>query len=126
MLCAACGVNSADQSMSSKRRLAHKPAPVASTKVAVRQPKGRARLAGAVSSARRSHQDSKSAAATSSMKASRMLAASPPLSIFMAWSINWPKPPAPTKPITTDARMAHSQRYTVYEVSSLAACGSRP
>jgi hypothetical protein len=63
-----------------------------------------------VSSALRSQPDKPSAAKTSSMKASRMLAASPPLSIFMAWSISWPRPPAPTKPITTEARIAHSQR----------------
>ena len=37
-----------------------------------------------------------------------MVEASPPLSIFMAWSMSWPRPPAPTKPMTTEARKAHS------------------
>ena len=36
--------------------------------------------------------------------------ASPPLSIFIDWSISWPSPPAPTKPMMTEARTAHSQR----------------
>jgi len=52
--------------------------------------------------------------------------ASPPLSIFIDWSISCPSPPAPTNPITTDARTAHSQRYTVYDTSSGAAPGSSP
>ncbi len=108
--CSASRLNSADQSMPSSQKLAHRPMPPSSSMAALRQPKGIARAAGGVSSARRSHQDSRSASATSSMKASKMLATSPPLSIFIAWSISWPRPPAPTKPITTEARIAHSQR----------------
>ncbi len=48
-----------------------------------------------------------------------MLAASPPLSIFMAWSISWPRPPAPNE--------THHHRLdtAIYRVgSSSAACGS--
>jgi hypothetical protein len=37
-------------------------------------------------------------------------ATSPPLNIFIELSICWPRPPAPTKPSTTELRMAHSQR----------------
>ena len=51
-----------------------------------------------------------SATMTRARKVSRIVLASPPLSIFIDWSISWPSPPAPTKPITTDARTAHSQR----------------
>src|SRR5690606_21889334 len=56
---------------------------------------------------------SASASSTSSRKVARMVLASPPLSIFIDWSISWPSPPAPTKPMMTEARTAHSQRYTV-------------
>jgi len=105
--------NSPSKGMSSSAKLAAMPVSTASTKPTLRQPQGEARAAGGMSSARCSQPDSASAPSTSSMKVTRMVAASPPLSIFMAWSINCPRPPAPTKPITTEARMAHSQRYTV-------------
>jgi hypothetical protein len=39
-----------------------------------------------------------------------MVATSPPLNIFIELSICWPRPPAPTKPSTTELRIAHSQR----------------
>jgi prepilin-type N-terminal cleavage/methylation domain-containing protein len=51
-----------------------------------------------------------SAKATRAMNTSSMVATSPPLNIFMELSSCWPRPPAPTKPSTTDERMAHSQR----------------
>ena len=51
-----------------------------------------------------------SAASTSTRKVARMLAASPPLSIFIDWSISCPSPRR-RQPITTEARTAHSQRY---------------
>ena len=113
MLRAASRVNSAGRSISSSHRLAARAASTAAVRVPLRQPSGAARAAGGASSARRSVPDSASAASTSSMKVARMVLASPPLSIFMAWSMSWPSPPAPTKPITTEARTAHSQRYTV-------------
>ncbi len=53
---------------------------------------------------------SRSARRTSRRKVSRMLATSPPANIRSDRSICWPRPPAPTKPITTEARIAHSQR----------------
>ena len=105
--------HSASSGMSSHWKLATAASAVASTKPALRQPQGEARAADGVSSARRSQPERASAPSTSSMKVARMVAASPPLSIFIAWSISCPRPPAPTKPITTEARMAHSQRYTV-------------
>ncbi len=37
-----------------------------------------------------------------------------------------PSPPAPTKPITTEARIATFQRYTVYDTSSFEANGNEP
>ncbi len=102
--------NSAPKPMSSSRKLAAPPRTMAVPTSPLRQPNGDGRAAGGVSSARRSQPDRPSAAKTRAMKVSRMEAASPPLSIFIAWSINWPRPPAPTKPMTTEARMAHSQR----------------
>ncbi len=39
-----------------------------------------------------------------------MVSTSSPASILSDSSICMPRPPAPTKPITTEARMAHSQR----------------
>ncbi|MCY1558805.1 hypothetical protein D9M68_957730 [compost metagenome] len=105
--------HSAASGMSSSLKLAAVASRVATTKPALRQPQGERRAAGGTSSARRSQPERASAPSTSAMKVARMVAASPPLSIFMAWSISCPRPPAPTKPITTDARTAHSQRYTV-------------
>lgn len=55
-----------------------------------------------------------------------MLATSPPANMRNDKSICWPSPPAPTKPITTDARMAHSQRYTVYDSNSAPTLGRVP
>ena len=107
---AAWPVNSCDQSMPSNCQLATMAADTASSTAALRQPQGAARGAGVASRARRKPFDSASAPSTSSTNTSRMEQASPPLSIFIAWSISWPRPPAPTKPMTTDARMAHSQR----------------
>ena len=50
---------------------------------------------------------------TSAMNTSRMALTSLPANILLALSSCCPSPPAPTKPSTTDERMAHSQRYTV-------------
>jgi hypothetical protein len=69
-----------------------------------------ASLALAVSKALRSQALTRSASATSAMNTSSMEATSPPLNIFIELSICCPRPPAPTKPSTTDERMAHSQR----------------
>ena len=52
----------------------------------------------------------RSASATSAMKTSSMVDTSPPLNIFIELSSCCPSPPAPTKPSTTELRMAHSQR----------------
>ncbi len=106
----AAPVNSEGRSISSMAKLAATPSARAAQVRALRQPQALARAAGGVSSARRRPRESRSAPQTSSMKVSKMVEASPPLSIFMAWSMSWPRPPAPTKPMTTEARMAHSQR----------------
>ncbi|MNR46371.1 hypothetical protein D3C85_1653260 [compost metagenome] len=102
--------NSAARSMSSSPKLAHTASSKAIAPMPLRQPQGEGRAPGGASSARRSPCDSASATNTSARKVSKMLAASPPLSIFIDWSMSWPRPPAPTKPITTEARIAHSQR----------------
>ncbi|KAF5290196.1 hypothetical protein FQR65_LT20676 [Abscondita terminalis] len=106
----AAPVNSEGRSISSMAKLAATPRARAVQMRALRQPQALARAAGGVSSARRRPRESRSAPQTSSMKVSKMVEASPPLSIFMAWSMSCPRPPAPTKPMTTEARMAHSQR----------------
>src|SRR5258706_15891217 len=54
-----------------------------------------------------------SASSTRRKNVSRIVATSPPASIRSDNSICCPRPPAPTNPITTDARIAHSQRYTL-------------
>ncbi|MCY1428059.1 hypothetical protein D9M71_439300 [compost metagenome] len=53
---------------------------------------------------------SRSARNTRRRKVNSMLATSPPANMRMDRSICWPRPPAPTNPITTEARTAHSQR----------------
>ena len=55
-----------------------------------------------------------------------MVATSPPAIILVDSSSRWPRPPAPTKPITAEPRIAHSQRYTVYDTSSALASGRAP
>ena len=52
----------------------------------------------------------RSETATSATKTSRIAATSAPANIFAALSSNWPRPPAPTSPSTTDERIAHSHR----------------
>ena len=51
-----------------------------------------------------------SASATSATNPASLVNTSPPLTFFIELSICWPRPPAPTKPSTTELRMAHSQR----------------
>jgi hypothetical protein len=58
------------------------------------------------------------------MNTASIVATSPPLNICIELSSCCPRPPAPTKPSTTEERIAHSHRYTVYELSSAAFCGS--
>eukprot|EP01031_Cornospumella_fuschlensis_P011955 gene11956-14620_t len=55
--------------------------------------------------ARRSPALTRSASATRAMKTSSIVITSAPLNIFIEPSINWPNPPAPTKPSTTELRM---------------------
>src|SRR4029079_9273588 len=74
------------------------------------QPVSRDRCGAAHASTRRMTALSASATMTRARKVSRIELASPPLSIFIDWSISWRSPPPPPKPITTDARTAHSQR----------------
>ncbi|MNI71468.1 hypothetical protein D3C73_1273420 [compost metagenome] len=51
-----------------------------------------------------------SARVTSRMKASSRVTTSPPANMRRESSSCWPSPPAPTKPMMTEARRAHSQR----------------
>ena len=67
-------------------------------------------VTGAHPKARRSPALMRSASATRATKTASIVSTSPPLNIFIELSICWPKPPAPTKPSTTELRMAHSQR----------------
>jgi len=59
---------------------------------------------------RRIHALTRSDSATSAMKTSRIALTSPPANILAALSSCCPSPPAPTKPSTTEERIAHSQR----------------
>ena len=52
----------------------------------------------------------RSASATSATNTASIVKTSPPLNIFIELSSCCPRPPAPTKPSTTELRMAHSQR----------------
>ena len=61
-------------------------------------------------SALRSCALTRSASATSATNTASMVSTSPPSNIFIELSICWPSPPAPTKPSTTELRIAHSQR----------------